>query len=122
VLKVTASFGVSTFPDHGKNITELINGADSALYDAKNRGRNLVRVFNEPEPAQKVREPDRRLPEVGSLSEQEMNELRTQYFRSHSISCPKDGAILDVTEINALGVSSPKLLIWCKLCGLTEEI
>jgi diguanylate cyclase (GGDEF)-like protein len=121
-LKVTASFGVSTFPYHGKNNTELINGADSALYDAKNKGRNLVRVFNEPAPVQKVREPKKRLPEHGTLSEKEMTDLRSNYFRSLRIFCPKDEAILDVTEITEPGVATPKLLIWCKLCGLREEI
>ncbi len=40
--KVTISIGVSTFPDHGQEITTLIKIADDALYQAKKISRNLV--------------------------------------------------------------------------------
>jgi diguanylate cyclase (GGDEF)-like protein len=39
---LTASFGVATFPDDGRDPTELIRGADRALYQAKANGRNRV--------------------------------------------------------------------------------
>lgn len=39
-LNVTASLGVSIFPEHGSNDMDLIEAADIALYQAKNRGRN----------------------------------------------------------------------------------
>ncbi|MEM9729055.1 MAG: sensor domain-containing diguanylate cyclase [Myxococcota bacterium] len=42
-LKVTASLGVATFPDHAKTAEALFAQGDKALYDAKNRGRNQVR-------------------------------------------------------------------------------
>ncbi|UCH30043.1 MAG: diguanylate cyclase, partial [Myxococcales bacterium] len=41
-LKVTASLGVATFPDHAKSAEELFSQGDKALYEAKNRGRNQV--------------------------------------------------------------------------------
>ena len=41
-LKVTASLGVATFPDHAKSAEELFSQGDRALYEAKNRGRNQV--------------------------------------------------------------------------------
>jgi diguanylate cyclase (GGDEF)-like protein/PAS domain S-box-containing protein len=37
---VSASIGVSLFPDDGDNVTELIQHADVALYQAKEMGRN----------------------------------------------------------------------------------
>ncbi len=41
-LKVTASIGVSTFPDHAASIQDLIDLADQALYLAKETGKNKV--------------------------------------------------------------------------------
>lgn len=40
--KLTASFGVATYPDHGKSYQEVMESADHALYRAKNEGRNRV--------------------------------------------------------------------------------
>lgn len=120
-LKITASFGVASFPDHGSNATDLVKGADDALYDAKNHGRNLVRAFGEPEPSkERAREPDRRLPEPGALTEKQRDDLRVEYFRTYEIRCPIDGAVLTVNEFNTLGSLKPVLMIWCKLCGLRD--
>ena len=44
LLGVTASLGVAIFPDHGADATALIRSADSAMYDAKQAGRNRVAV------------------------------------------------------------------------------
>ena len=41
---VTASFGVASWPRHGKTMAELMKAADMALYDAKGQGRNRVVV------------------------------------------------------------------------------
>ncbi len=41
---VTISLGVSTYPEHGKKPTELIEYADKGLYIAKENGRNQVGV------------------------------------------------------------------------------
>ena len=41
-LKVTASIGVSTFPDNALNMQNLIEMADQALYLAKETGKNKV--------------------------------------------------------------------------------
>ncbi|MGH9870380.1 MAG: diguanylate cyclase [Candidatus Polarisedimenticolia bacterium] len=41
-VRLTASFGVSTFPDHGQSREELIQGADQAMYLVKDRGKNGV--------------------------------------------------------------------------------
>lgn len=43
VIQVTASFGVSTFPEHGQTGAALIAAADAALYAAKAGGRDQVR-------------------------------------------------------------------------------
>jgi diguanylate cyclase (GGDEF)-like protein len=41
-LRVTASLGVATFPDHASTAADLFAQGDKALYEAKNRGRNRV--------------------------------------------------------------------------------
>jgi diguanylate cyclase (GGDEF)-like protein len=38
--KLTASVGLSSFPDDGSNPTEIISHCDSALYQAKQKGKN----------------------------------------------------------------------------------
>lgn len=46
-LKLTASFGVATVPDHAKDSKTVLEKADTALYEAKNLGRNCVRFSGE---------------------------------------------------------------------------
>jgi len=45
LMGVTASLGVAIFPDHAAEPESLLHAADEALYDAKGRGRNQVRIF-----------------------------------------------------------------------------
>ncbi len=42
ILNITASFGISSYPENGETAVELINKADTALYRSKNEGRNRV--------------------------------------------------------------------------------
>lgn len=44
-ISVTVSIGVSCYPEVARSEKELLNSADSALYEAKKRGRNRVVVF-----------------------------------------------------------------------------
>lgn len=46
-LKVTMSFGVATYPDHGEGAGEIITQADKALYRSKQNGRNQVTLWKE---------------------------------------------------------------------------
>ena len=43
--RVTISAGVATFPAHAAQPRELVRAADSALYRAKEEGKDLVCVF-----------------------------------------------------------------------------
>jgi diguanylate cyclase (GGDEF)-like protein/PAS domain S-box-containing protein len=44
-LKVTMSFGVATYPDHGKEAEEIVINADKAMYQSKHSGRNQVTMW-----------------------------------------------------------------------------
>jgi len=44
---VTCSIGVSLYPDHGRDVQSLLKHADSAMYYAKDLGKDTHRVFSE---------------------------------------------------------------------------
>jgi diguanylate cyclase (GGDEF)-like protein len=44
VIQVTASFGVAAFPENGKTMDSLISAVDTAMYQAKEAGRDRVVV------------------------------------------------------------------------------
>ncbi|MDO9240453.1 MAG: diguanylate cyclase, partial [Methylicorpusculum sp.] len=44
---IGASIGISLFPDDADSVTELIQHSDSAMYLAKNQGRNTYRFYTE---------------------------------------------------------------------------
>ena len=45
-LLTTGSVGVSLFPRDGSNMVELLKHSDTAMYQAKDRGRNNVQMFS----------------------------------------------------------------------------
>jgi len=54
-LSVSASIGVSCFPQDGEDITSLIAAADQAMYLAKQSGRNQLRFASALPGGSKVR-------------------------------------------------------------------
>lgn len=53
-VDVTVSIGVASYPRHGSSFHELVEGADRALYRAKEEGRNRVCIADDPAPSLKV--------------------------------------------------------------------
>ncbi|MDP4145927.1 MAG: EAL domain-containing protein [Bacillota bacterium] len=43
---ISASFGISTFPEDGCNVDELLRNADTAMYKAKETGKNNFKLFH----------------------------------------------------------------------------
>lgn len=123
-LKLSVSVGVSERPTHGSDLNALHKAADGALYDAKQRGRNVVRYSGEPEPSSPTteREPTRKAPEAGGLTPDEQQIIRAEYFRTRMAKCPRDQAILEVTDITGFGQTTRSLLVICPMCGLSAEL
>jgi diguanylate cyclase (GGDEF)-like protein len=45
-LNITTSLGVSLYPHHGADLNSLIKGADLAMYNSKDNGRNCYSIFS----------------------------------------------------------------------------
>lgn len=43
-INITASMGVATYPDHGKDYERVFEAADNALYSSKTSGKNKVTI------------------------------------------------------------------------------
>jgi len=74
-LHVTASIGVSIFPDDGRDAEALIKNADTAMYQAKENGRQSYQFFK---PAMNVRAVERQ-----SIEESLRRALERQEFALH---------------------------------------
>jgi diguanylate cyclase (GGDEF)-like protein len=122
-ISVSMSFGLASLPDHASEAEGLVRCADQALYDAKNRGRNLVRLFGEPAPIKPgPREPERKEAQPGRLTDQQKSELRRRLLRREAIACPEDGAFFEIHDVTSLGSVGREFLIVCPDCGLTGEL
>ncbi|MDP4179244.1 MAG: EAL domain-containing protein [Bacillota bacterium] len=44
-FRISSSYGISIFPDHGTTSSELLKNADIAMYSVKEQGKNGIRFF-----------------------------------------------------------------------------
>jgi predicted signal transduction protein with EAL and GGDEF domain len=75
-LHVTASIGVSVFPDDGSDVETLVKNADMAMYHAKENGPQSYRFFT---PAMNVRAVERQSMEASLRRALERNEFALYY-------------------------------------------
>jgi diguanylate cyclase (GGDEF)-like protein len=75
-LSVTASIGISSYPDGGEDADTLIKNADTAMYHAKEQGRDTYRHFS---PIMNRRHVERQSLEGQLQAAAEEGELRVHY-------------------------------------------
>lgn len=115
---LTLSMGFSIYPDSGKNKDELLKQAESALYLAKNAGRNRIQFYRD------VLEEIRRF---SSTNEQQILgnlkvllatvSVKDKYTMSHAERVANYAVIIS----NALGLSSEEIQA-NQLAGLLHDI
>jgi diguanylate cyclase (GGDEF)-like protein/PAS domain S-box-containing protein len=44
-LSISPSIGIAMYPEHGQSVEELLKSADTAMYQAKRRGRNIAEIY-----------------------------------------------------------------------------
>ncbi len=75
-LHITASIGVSVYPDDGRDAEALIKNADTAMYQAKENGRQSYQFFK---PAMNARAVERQSVEESLRRALKREEFRLQY-------------------------------------------
>ncbi|MDR9498978.1 MAG: EAL domain-containing protein [Hydrogenovibrio sp.] len=45
-VHITASLGIAFYPEHGHNLSDLLRHADSAMYEAKAKGKNTLAIYD----------------------------------------------------------------------------
>ncbi|KUJ71445.1 bifunctional diguanylate cyclase/phosphodiesterase [Thiomicrospira sp. WB1] len=45
-VHITASLGMAFYPEHGRTLSELLRHADSAMYEAKAKGKNTLAIYD----------------------------------------------------------------------------
>lgn len=121
-VRLSASIGVSLYPEHGQTPDSLISAADNAMHEAKRHGRNGY-LFHSPDMTAQTRE--RMLLEQGLLKAIEQQEFRLLYQPMTDLA---DGHLSGLEALirwqhPSLGMISPDRFIpVAEECGLIEPL
>ncbi|MEB0138097.1 MULTISPECIES: EAL domain-containing protein [unclassified Undibacterium] len=103
-LSVSASIGISVFPQHGSSTAELLHAADAAMYLSKRNGRNLVSHYQD----DGNRAQQELAGQLALLSELHHAHARNEFFLEYQ-------AIFDSVDGRVCAVEA--LIRWCKPSG-----
>lgn len=53
-INISGSFGISSFPENGNSVDQLIRKSDLAMYDVKRKGKNGIKIYDENEPRNEI--------------------------------------------------------------------
>jgi EAL domain-containing protein (putative c-di-GMP-specific phosphodiesterase class I) len=121
-LHITTSIGISVYPDDGLDAVTLIKNADTAMYQAKENGRQCYRFFT---PAMNIRAVERQSLEEGLRRALERHEFTVHYQPKINL---KTGAItgaealLRWTHATRGSVSPAEFVPVAEDCGLIVPI
>jgi len=121
-LHITASIGVSVYPDDGLDAEVLIKHADTAMYQAKENGRNRYQFF---EPGMNERAVERQFVEEGLRLALERQEFSLHYQPVIDLNT---GAIVGAealirwTHPTRGGISPATFISVAEACGLIVPI
>ncbi len=121
-VRLSASIGISLYPEHGQTPDSLISAADNAMHEAKRRGRNGY-LFHSPDMTAQTRE--RMLLEQGLLKAIEQQQFRLLYQPMTDLA---DGHLSGLEALirwqhPSLGMISPDRFIpVAEECGLIEPL
>ena len=101
-LRITASIGISTYPEHGEDPETLIKYADTAMYHAKERGRDNYQFFS---PNMGVRAAERQSLEGQLRYALERQELLLHYQPKINL---QTGAVTSVEALSTLATSKAR--------------
>ena len=119
---MSASMGISLYPDNATDIDTLIQQADAAMYKAKQAGRSTFRFFS----ADMDRLAEQRLEHSAALRNAIANDMLQLHYQPQIRT--SDGAIHGVEALArwydpVLGEVSPsKFIPLAEECGLIEQI
>ncbi len=122
LMPMSASIGISLYPDHATDIDTLMQQADAAMYMAKQAGRSTHRLFS----AEMNGLAEQRLALIAALRRAIAEGALTLSYQPQIRSC--DGAIHGVEALArwhdaVLGDVSPaKFIPLAEECGLIEQI
>ena len=121
-LHITTSIGVSVFPDDGEDAETLIKNADTAMYQAKENGRESYQYFK---PAMNARAVERQSIEQSLRRALERNELSLHYqpkidFKTGAIAGAE--ALVRWTHPTRGSVSPAQFIPVAEECGLILSI
>lgn len=101
--KASGEIKVSVYVDD-----ELAGQAEYSIKDNRNKDRMVQLGIEQPA--------------GGSLTEKQLQDIRSYYFRYGHARCPKDEAVLRVVELESDEQVMPGLIVTCPLCGLNERL
>lgn len=122
LMPMSASIGISLYPDHATDIDTLMQQADAAMYMAKQAGRSTHRMFS----VEMNGLAEQRLAMIAALRRAIADNALSLSYQPQIRSC--DGAIHGVEALArwhdaALGDVSPaKFIPLAEECGLIEQI